>query len=335
MKLNLESLERRSMMAVTCMDAELRSLYAADMADGQITRAEMIALFQSSTDAGAVSATELSDLRNIVNGSNMTGDVRCLANDVIADRPTTSNMGAELDRWFYGKDRPSLGGFQNLSYQPVSGSLFVNGASSTDIKQGSVGDCYLLASLGALADKTSSVVTSMFKDNMDGTWAVRFYRLDGTKYVEDWVTVDRYLPVNAAGRAVFQDFGGVASSTKNELWASLAEKAYAQWARGNSYNSLSSGWANIVFGQVTGSPAASFMGMKTAQADLVGAVGSGNPVVIYRYMDAAHTTGHAYYVKSYSNGLFYLQNPCGTGDLTLDINQIKTQCYGFAVATKV
>lgn len=335
MKLTFESLESRSMMAVAPVDPELRSLYSADMMDGQVSRGEMIALFQSSTDGGSVNATELADLRKIVAGSVMAGDVKCLANNLIASRPTAANMAPLIDKWFLGKDRPSIGGYANVSYQQVSGSLFVNGAGSSDIKQGQVGDCYLLAGLGALADKNNAAVSSMFRDNMDGTWNVRFYRLDGTKYVEDWVSVDRYLPTNSAGYPVFQGFGGAASDPRNELWAALAEKAYAQWARGGSYQGLSGGWSDMVFSQVTGSQASGYSDMGLVDTTLANAVKNGNPVVIYRYMDAARTQAHAYYVQSCANGTFYLKNPWGMADLTLTSAQVKSQCYGFAIATKV
>lgn len=334
MKLSFESLESRAMTAVTPMDPELRSLYTAAMSDGQVVRTEMIGLFQSSTDGAQISKTELADLRNIIAGSNMTSDVRCLAEDLVASSPTSSNMAGLLDKWFYGKDRPSLGGFQNISYRQISGSLFVNGATSSDMKQGTVGDCYLIASLGALADKYNSSITTMFKDNMDGTWGVRFYKLDNTRYIEDWVTVDRYLPTYSSGNAVFQNFGGNAGDSRNELWAALAEKAYAQWARGNSYYNLNGGWPYIALGQITGSNATNTFDMNKTETTLVSAVNRGDPVVIYRYMDAAKTKAHAYYLQSYSNGLFYLKNPWGYSDITLDINQIKSQCYGFAIASR-
>ena len=321
------------MMSVTCLDPEIRSMYGSYYSDNQLTRTEVIGLFRSSTDGGQVTTNEIKDLTNIVNRSNMPVDVKCLAKNALAG--DTSNVNFLVDKWFYGKDRPKLGGFQNISYQQVNGSLFVNGASSTDINQGMVGDCYLIAALGAAADKFNHVVNTMFKDNMDGTWAVRFYKIDGTRYIEDYVTVDRFLPVNSLGRAVFEDFGGTASSTKNELWAALAEKAYAQWARNNSYASLSGGWSNVVFSQISGVAAYSNFDMTMTQA-LTSAVTKGDAVVIYRYMDATKSTGHAYYVKSYANGLFYLQDPRGSGgDLTLNAAQIKTQCYGFAILEKI
>jgi hypothetical protein len=334
MKFSIESLESRSMMAVNCIDPEIRSLYTIGYADGQLTRTEVIGLFRSATDGGQVSATEVRDLRNIVANSAMPASVKSLSQDVLDAKPTAATMNQLIDKWFYGKDRPSLAGFTGISYQPVRGRLFVSGASSADIQQGGLGDCYLLAALGAVADKLNAVINTMFADNMDGTWAVRFYKLDGSRYIEDWVTVDNHLPVNSAGFAAFENFGSNRLNPSNELWPALAEKAYAQFARGNSYAAMSGGWSSLVFGQVTGRTSISSFD-PNAIAALIHYVSRGDAVVVYRYMDAARTRGHAYFVTSYRNGVFQLHNPWGAHHLSLDASQIRSQCYGFAVATRV
>lgn len=333
--LSVESLESRHMMAVACLDPEIRNLYDLGMRDGQIDRGEMIALFQSSADGGQVNAVESRDLRNILSEGRMSSDVKSLAGNLMSSSPSASNMNQLLDKWFFGRDRPSLAGYSNVSYQYVNGSLFVNGASSSDMRQGMVGDCYLIASLGALADKSNSTITTMFKDNMDGTWGVKFYKLDGSRYTEDWVTVDRYLPVNSVGRSVFQSFGGAASDSRNELWVALAEKGYAQWAKGNSWQSMNGGWPYLALSSITGSPASNTFDMSTVESKMLPAVLRGDPVVIYRYMNSARTQAHAYYVKYYTNGMFYLQNPWGYGDVAMDARAIRAECYGFAIATRV
>lgn len=334
-RLNLESLESRAMMAVACLDPEIRSLYDLGMRDGVIDRGEMVSLLQSSKDGGQVNAVETRDLRNILLEGRMGSDVKSLGSNLMGASPTAATMDALINKWFYGKDRPSLGGYPWASYQYVNGNLFVDGASSSDMRQGQVGDCFLIASLGAIADKFNSAITTMFKDNMDGTWGVRFYKLDGSRYVEDWVTVDRYLPVNSVGRSAFQSFGGVASDPRNELWMALAEKGYAQWAGGNSWQNMNGGWPYVALGQITGSTASNTFDMKTVETRLLPAVLRGDPVVIYRYMNAARTQAHAYYVKYYTNGMFYLQNPWGYGDVAMDARAIRAECYGFAIAGRM
>lgn len=339
-QMTCEQLEPRQMMAgfggaepdFVCADKELQALYLKFDMDSKIDRSEFVSLCNSAADGGVVDKFELSDLRNIVAKSCMAADVKNLATKVLNDAPvTSSDIQYSVGKWFYGNNRPSLSGFSNVSYQPVQGSLFVDGVKSTDVKQGAVGDCYLLASLGALADKYNTVVNTMFNDNLDGTWSVRFYKIDGTRYVEDYVTVDRFLPVNSYGSALFADFK---KSGTNELWVSLTEKAYAQWARGNSWSKMGGGWSDVVFKEVTGSNSASLFDMSKAEKDITAALANGSPVVIYRYMNAARTSAHAYFVQSYSNGYFTLVNPWGYADLVADINQIKRECYGYAIATR-
>src|SRR5262249_40234653 len=90
-------------------------------------------------------------------------------------------------KWFEGLDRPYTG--RSLSfievlqlkesmfaYAKVEGDLFKPGGPSVgDIDQGADGDCYFMASLGAVALRHPDVIRNMFTDNGDGTFAVRFY----------------------------------------------------------------------------------------------------------------------------------------------------------------
>ena len=76
-----------------------------------------------------------------------------------------------------------------FAYAEAAGSLFCFGPSETDVDQGSVGDCYFLASLGSVADRDPGRIEDIFTDNGDGTFTVRFFR-DGNA---EYVTVDRFL----------------------------------------------------------------------------------------------------------------------------------------------
>jgi hypothetical protein len=129
-----------------------------------------------------------------------------------------------------------------------------------------------LAGLSAAARQSPSIISSMFTDNGDDTFTVRFFKPDGSR---DYVTVDRFLPTSTWGGAVFAGWGGGnVSEANNELWVALAEKAYAQinesgWIgqdNTNSYNGTSlsampvrdnsdginGGGASIALHQITG-----------------------------------------------------------------------------------
>ena len=158
------------------VDAALRTLGSSLYADNAINRSDMIALLQNVGDNGAVDATELSDLQKIVNTSTLfagLGYVERLAEYVVlgsaanvsyagqglgnlAAGSSTVQLTNLVNKWFLGLDRPTASG----TYRQVAGQLFVSGAAYTDIRQGQVGDCYLVASLAEVALRNQSIITT-------------------------------------------------------------------------------------------------------------------------------------------------------------------------------
>src|SRR5581483_8539566 len=134
-----------------------------------------------------------------------------------------------------------------------------NGPAFTDIRQGNLGDCYFVAALADMAQDRPQAIRNLFIDNGDNTFTVRFFR-DG---VAQYVTVDRYLPTDSAGRVVYAGVGGLYNNAANELWVALAEKAYAQineagWighGSSNSYAAIDGGYSDLVFKHVLGTAA--------------------------------------------------------------------------------
>jgi hypothetical protein len=264
---------------------QARQMYTRD---GSLTRNDMLGLFNLVESDGVVSANELASLRAIVAGAadlNISDYVRVLANGVVNSDPANAHyQGAALgnlyagsssgqlqelvNKWFLGRDRPSVPqawykdalGNTVLGippYQQVTGvPLFPRNSVSpsyTDVQQGAVGDCWLLASLAEIAARSPAVIQTMFIDNGDGTYTVRYFH-DG---VRDYVTVDNYLP--GGGSAFDQPQG--------DLWVALAEKAYAQANesgyigtsnRGsNCYQALNSGWPSWALSALSCLPTAS------------------------------------------------------------------------------
>ncbi len=107
-------------------------------------------------------------------------------------------------------------------------SLYGLSPQTTDIRQGSLGDCFLLAALGSLAYSGPARIYRSAVDLGDGTYAVRFYR----NGVESVVRVDA-------------DLSGVESavSPSGGIWVPIIEKAYAFYrSASNTFASLNSGW---------------------------------------------------------------------------------------------
>jgi Ca2+-binding RTX toxin-like protein len=155
-------------------------------------------------------------------GSFANGADRTLDGDRIAD-PVSIN-GVSYRQF---KDRPL---FSSL------------GPSTTDIEQGSVGDCWLLAGLGAIARDRPDAIRERVVDFNDGTYGVHL----GNKFYR----VDNDLPARlTSGNYVLQPDPvpvGAGLGAEGSMWVAVLEKAYAHYRGGNSYSSLWGGWAVAV-----------------------------------------------------------------------------------------
>ena len=206
------------------------------------------------------------------------------------------------------------------AYTPVSGSLFASGGPSySDVQQGDVGDCWLMASLAEVAARDPQDIVNMFTAAgttvENGTtvslYNVRFFNSAG---VAEYVTVDTELP--SGGAYYDQAVNGV-------LWAALAEKAYAE-ANGagivttqnegsDSYNALNSGDPSWALQAITGNPSNDF------SIDVANAWNAGQLICLCTTDPAANSKivgDHCYAVVNYtasSNNPFQVYNPWGIG----------------------
>jgi hypothetical protein len=138
-------------------------------------------------------------------------------------------------------DPTSINGFSYRQFKdrPLFSSL---GPSITDIDQGSVGDCWLLAGLGAIALDRPDAIRENVVDFNDGTYGVHL----GSKFYR----VDNDLPARlTSGNYVLQPDPvpvGAGLGAERSMWVAVIEKAYAHYRGGNSYSSLGGGWAIAV-----------------------------------------------------------------------------------------
>ncbi|MFM6004069.1 MAG: C2 family cysteine protease, partial [Sphaerospermopsis kisseleviana] len=331
-------------------DTQIQSLTRSLAADGNLSRNDMISIFRDAQDGSIIDANELTDLRTIIANSSrftMADHVRVLSDNIANGNPANPSSGFGnlfagssatqmenlIGKWFLGNDRPDLTS-SSYSYRSVSGSLFQNGIGADDIDQNALGDCYYLATLSSIAQEQPSYIQNMFIDNGDNTFTVRFFN----NGVADYVTVDRFLPTNSSGFAVYAGWGGGAStSTNNELWVALAEKAYAQlaesgWSRtdsgtqNNSYAAIEGGWMDVVIRQVTGLSATSQSVNNMTQSQLINLVNS-NQILTAGFVygaDYGVVNGHAYTITDYNatNGTFSLRNPWGSSHANVTWDQL-------------
>uniref|UniRef100_A0A3Q3WNE2 Uncharacterized protein n=1 Tax=Mola mola TaxID=94237 RepID=A0A3Q3WNE2_MOLML len=108
--------------------------------------------------------------------------------------------------------------------------LFVDGISTRDLHQGSLGNCWMVAAISCLASEPS-LWKKVIPDHTDQEWSpkhpdlyagifhFRFWRLG--RWLD--VVVDDRLPVSWDGVLLF-----CRSATPREFWSALLEKAYAK-----------------------------------------------------------------------------------------------------------
>jgi hypothetical protein len=215
-------------------------------------------------------------------------------------------------------DHPAAG----QAYSPVSGSLFgANGPYYQDVRQGDVGDCWLLSSLAEVAARAPQDIRNMFTYNGTATEngsvvGVYTVRLFDTRGAAHYITVDTELP--GGGSEYDQATGGV-------LWVALAEKAYVQ-ANGSgfvttgnvgsdSYNALNNGWPSWALQAITGKSAGEY---SVNPSNIAAAWNAGQMIVLCSMSSpsSSYIVGsHAYAVvgDNPSNSYpFLVYNPWGT-----------------------
>lgn len=175
-------------------------------------------------------------------------------------------------------------GLNTAHYTKVSGPLFPAVPSVADIKQQSLADCYLLATVIAILarDNGHETVEGMMRDR--GTDVV--VRLFDKKGVPHYVAIERSIRKNSE-----KHNGGA-------IWASLLEKAYAAAAfveEGKKFSeggqaakagaALVTGWAKLSFGSSTEAFQV-LLGAEGKNTELDGGLitGAGNDGMQFRYL---------------------------------------------------
>jgi Calpain family cysteine protease len=246
-----------SWYAANLADPQLASLVQGDMTtNGQLTRADMIAIFAEVQGGGAVTQAEYDDLQMIVGNSTeivMTPSVRNLATKVVGNSldgnqlptqeyqgqamgnlavgTTATQLGELVDEWFKGLDLPTAA----YPYATPAGALFGPGGSLgySQVFQAADADCFFMATIASLAVHDPQAIKNMIVPNGDGTYTVEFFASINNVLTPDYVTVNGELPSNegsfyyAWGSDVSGE--GLFNNSDNVLWAPLLEKAFAQW----------------------------------------------------------------------------------------------------------
>lgn len=118
--------------------------------------------------------------------------------------------------------------------------------SPTDVNQGSIGDCYFLASLIAVSKTSPNLIKNAIDDNGNGTYTVKLFTVTEEKgwlwgtnrvFTPTKITLFPTFPMavngkdganpNANANPAHAHGGNVNAKGETELWVRLVEKAYA------------------------------------------------------------------------------------------------------------
>jgi len=241
------------------LDAKLGStkLTAAEMADLKTIAANLNN--GVSTSSYLTYVTQALVNGNAANATWTGGGASATALGNLATGSSATQLSELIGKWLTGTDLPTAkvsmsGSNFSVTYAASSKPLFASsGPSMNDINQGYLGDCYLLSSLAEVAKQNSADITSMFTSNGNNSYGVRFYVNGKAEYV----TVNTSL---ADGGTIFNNGG-------SDIWASLAEKAYAELQAsnlvtgnsinyGNSWSTIGNGGApEMALEEITGASA--------------------------------------------------------------------------------
>ncbi len=198
----------------------------------------------------------------------------------------------------------------------------------SDVRQGFLGDCYLMAALAAVAKGDPEIIRNMIRDNGDGTFTVTFHTHSITS---GWETKD--VTVKA------EDLGKYGQSTDNgELWPAIIEQAYAEWKGGSNPEKIEGGWkhnAQNMLAALTGVKGDNYLPAVTK--DLGGkiqdALQKGNPVVVtYNPVfgdtpfrgDEAIVADHSCAIIGITDDQVTIYAQATTSEYTVSVNQLKT-----------
>ncbi|MBT9560933.1 MAG: hypothetical protein IV100_33215, partial [Myxococcales bacterium] len=156
-------------------------------------------------------------------------------------------------------------------YQPQTSPIFHGPPTLNQVRQGYIADCYLVASLGAIARTRPDILEQNIVDHQDGTATVTMYTV-GRNVVTPGTPGARKseIRVSTALPSVNKATPTYASSSEGALWPSIYEKAYAIHMAGGKYQGLNTGGhAGNAMETLTGSRSTGFTTKSRSDDQLV------------------------------------------------------------------
>lgn len=172
-------------------------------------------------------AEHLRDVRGIL---EVKGGKQGVVTDKDMKGPGASSTDIKVGNKKNGTLEKSALKFKDRTDEP----LFKHQPCIYDMKQGNIGDCYLISALISLVNADSDVIRGCMKDN-GKTVTVRFFH----KKTPIYITVDKTTPYRTITKTEGQKVTQIDEEygSKGALWVGMMEKAYAAFL-GNDYSQL-------------------------------------------------------------------------------------------------
>ena len=206
----------------------------------------------------------------------------------------------------------------------IKGKAFVKGKDDSkidpnDVKQGSIGDCWLMAAMAAIARVKPQAIERLIKtrDKKRGLYDVTIYIRKEKRNIPQVITVNDRFPIKTNGQKPPRAKQG----DKNELWVMLIEKAYAVHL--GSYQALKGGHSYKAMEALTGKKSRIYKINKINNINnfIKTRLDVGHPLVASSSKDKVNsstdkfklltTENHAYVVLGIDSSTIKLHNPWG------------------------
>lgn len=227
-------LTHNSSRPITEPHAQLRftNLRTGDQVDVKATKDGSIpANVQIAGKAGDAIAVSVSDGENNKDLKTIASTMTVLGGSGDVDATDDPKMH---------KDELKADGTAMYPLKRYTGPLFVNGPSSSDVRQGAIGDCYFPSACAAVAHQNPKAIENAITESTNAQgerqFTVRFFSRSGRM---EMVTVDADIYTRSWGGPIYGTTTGSNDINKMELWFPILEKAYAKWK--GSYDTIGNG----------------------------------------------------------------------------------------------
>lgn len=152
----------------------------------------------------------------------------------------------------------------------------------SDVMQGGLGDCYLIAAIAAVADKKPELIRNMIQDNGDGTYTVTFFEKNsflGIFETDGFSKVEIKVSLDGSEYAKTGDQIGMSQ----EVWTKVIEKGYAEWA--GSYKDIEGGFPHNALEAITGVDSKDFNPSSLSIDNLAESFNNGNAITANSLFD--------------------------------------------------